>query len=127
MVSKSPFKVLIATICLLLFTLFSLSSSAPLYAETAAPLISVESGEIIPDTYIVVLSGERLQPAGTSKTRSSNKATAQIQQEIINTHQASIDSYGGRIAETYGTVLFGYSAYLPPQALAQVRLSLIHI
>jgi len=71
--------------------------------DDLAPLIIPENGEVIADQYIVVYK--------------SNYKAAELEEDI----RAAVAAMGGRVIHMYASVLNGYSAYLPNDALQMVR------
>jgi subtilisin family serine protease len=91
--------------CSIVITLTLLLAPFAVQAQGASPeaaLITPQSGEVIPDEYIVVFK--------------SNAAT--VSADAVT---ASVEALGGQVTAVYGAVLNGYAARLPKAALAAVR------
>ena len=94
---------LMLTLILLLPLLFSANIVQAQGSSQMAPLLAAEGGEIIPDHYIVVYK--------------SGAGGVNAEESV----RSSVAAQGGEVKFVYKAALNGYSAYLPPNALAAVR------
>ena len=94
---------LMLTLILLLPLLFSANIVQAQGSSQMAPLLAAEDGEIVPDHYIVVYK--------------SGAAGVNAEEAV----RSSVAAQGGEVKFVYKAALNGYSAYLPPNALASVR------